>query len=178
MRWPPLTTSSSPWPLGPPVHQHRVHGRQSDSWPPLVRTTMTVAWNFDSGTPGLHNLLHPGCNQIEREWENEEKMEREWENEEKVEREWENEEEMQREWGNGERMSKWRESEEMEREWGNGEKVISCLFILFLNKNCHILSHNVKKNLTYALGENNSWSNSLRGSSASCAGLGHTQMAR
>ena len=29
-----------------------------------------------------------------------------------------------------------------------------------------------QKNLTYVLGENNSWSNSLRESSASCEGLG------
>ena len=79
---------------------------------------------------------------------------------EKMEREWENEEEMEREWGNG---------EEMVREWGNGERFTLYMFsIVFLFppslsisyiKNCLILSQNVKyhifvanvtKNLTYA----------------------------
>ena len=83
---------------------------------------------------------------------------------------------------NGERM---KNEEEREREWGNGEKFtlyISSFSLHFLPiKNCHILSQNVKydtfvanvtKNLTYALWENNSWSNLLRESSAGCEGLG------
>ena len=37
--------------------------------------------------------------------------------------------------------------------------------------NMGLLSRMSQKNFTYALWENNSWSNSLRGSSASCAGL-------
>ena len=57
---------------------------------------------------------------------------------------------------------------------------INSLSIHLLYRNCIILSQNVKystfvanvtKNLSYALWENNSGSNSLRGSSASCAGL-------
>ena len=83
-----------------------------------------------------------------------------------------------RKWrGNGERMRKWREIHSQ-------DFLILCLFPPSLSisyiKNCHILSQNVKygtfvanvtKNLTYALWGNNSGSNSLRGSSASCAGL-------
>ena len=78
---------------------------------------------------------------------------------------------------NGERMRKWR-------------KIHSLNFLIFslfppalsisYIKNCQILSQNVKygtfvanvtKNLRYALWENNSGSNLLRESSASCAGL-------
>ena len=79
---------------------------------------------------------------------------------------------------------KWRENEEMEREIHSQDFLILCLFPPSLSisyiKNCHILSQNVKygtfvanvtKNLTYALWGNNSGSNTLRGSSASCAGL-------
>ena len=83
---------------------------------------------------------------------------------------------------------KWRENEEMEREIHSQDFLILCLFPPSLSisyiKNCHILSQNVKygtfvanvtKNLTYALWGNNSGSNSLRGSSASCAGLQHSK---
>ena len=79
---------------------------------------------------------------------------------------------------------KWRENEEMEREIHSQDFLIFCLFPPYLSisyiKNCHILSQNVKystfvanvtKNLTYTLQENNSGWNSLRESSASCAGL-------
>ena len=62
----------------------------------------------------------------------------------------------------------------MERGWGNGERFIlsiSSVSLYFPNvKYCTFVS-NVTKNLTYALWENNSGSNSLRESSASCAGL-------
>ena len=91
-----------------------------------------------------------------------------------------NEERMRKWRGNGERMRKWRENEEIHSQ----DFLILCLFPPSLSisyiKNCHILSQNVKygtfvanvtKNLTYALWGNNSGSNSLRGSSASCAGL-------
>ena len=90
-------------------------------------------------------------------------------------------------------MRKWKENTEMEWKWRENKEMerdslstffqflfISSLSIHFLYKICHILSQNAKygtfvanvtKNLTYALGGNNSGSNSLRGSSASCAGL-------
>ena len=114
--------------------------------------------------------LQPGCEEMEKEWGNEEEMEREWGNE-----------------------------EEMERAWGNRERLIlyiSSFSLHFLPlspfphslsishiKICYILSQNVKygifvanvtKILTYALWGNNSGSNLLRGSLASCAGLLHT----
>ena len=70
------------------------------------------------------------------------------------------------------------------REWISLHFLILSLFPPPLSisyiKICHILSQNVKygffvanvtKNLTYALWGNNSGSNSLRGSSASCAGM-------
>ena len=99
-------------------------------------------------------------------------------------------EEMEREWGN---------EEEMERKWGNGERLtlyISSFSLYFLPlspfppslsisyiKMHHILLQNVKygtfvanvtKISTYALWGNNSGSNLLRGSSASCAGLANS----
>ena len=111
--------------------------------------------------------LQPGCEEMENEWGNEEEMEREWGNE-----------------------------EEMERAWGNRERLIlyiSSFSLHFLPlspfphslsishiKVCYILSQNVEygifvanvtKILTYALWGNNSGSNLLRGSLASCAGL-------
>ena len=65
---------------------------------------------------------------------------------EEMEREWGNEEEMKREWGN---------EEEMEREWGNGERdtlYISSFSPYFLShyqfsikENCHFLSRMSKK---------------------------------
>ena len=105
-------------------------------------------------TSGLHKLWQP-CSRAARKWRENEEMKR-----------------------------KWRENEEMEREIHSQDFLILCLFPPSLSisyiKNCHILSQNVKygtfvanvtKNLTYALWGNNSGSNSLRGSSASCAGL-------
>ena len=92
--------------------------------------------------------------------------------------------ERMRKWrANGERMRKWRYNEEMERY--SLSTFPHFLFISFLSihfqiKSCLILLQNVKygtfvanvtKNLTYALWENNSGSNSLRESSASCEGL-------
>ena len=75
----------------------------------------------------------------------------------------------------------------MERRWREIYSLhflILSLFPPFLSissmKICHILSQNInygtfvtngRKNLTYALWGNNSGSNSLRGSSASCVGL-------
>ena len=100
--------------------------------------------------PGLHNLLHP-CIQNARKWR-------------------ENEE-------NGERMRKWKEIHSL--HFLTFSLFPPSLSISYI-KNCHILSQNVKygtfvanvtKNLTYALWGNNSGSNSLRGSSASCASL-------
>ena len=117
--------------------------------------------------------LHPGC----------EKMEREWESEEEKERVWGSGEEMERKWGNEERMRKWWENEEMEiyslftfRHF----LFISPLYSFPISKivtfcrklfNTALLSRMSQKNLTYALWENNSGSNSLPGNSASCAGL-------
>ena len=82
--------------------------------------------------------------------------------------------------GNGERMRKWREIHSQ-------DFLILCLFPPSLSisyiKNCHILSQNVKygtfvanvtKNLTYVLWENDSWSNLLWESSASCQDLAGT----
>ena len=82
---------------------------------------------------------------------------------------------------------KWRgNGEEMEREWGNGERFTLYIFSFslyflplypFLYKKlshlvkCGTFVANVTKKLTYALWENNSGSNLLRGSSASYAGL-------
>ena len=84
---------------------------------------------------------------------------------------------MEREGGNGERIRKWRDIHFL-------HFLIFSLFPPSLSisyiKNCDILWQNVKngtfvanvaKNLTYALWENYSESNSLRGSSASCTGL-------
>ena len=90
--------------------------------------------------------------------------------------------------GNGERVRKWSARQnEREKEF---HLCISLSLLQnikishFLSQNieiCHFLSQNVKirhlllrmsqKNLTYALWENNSESNLLRGSSASYAGL-------
>ena len=113
---------------------------------------------------GLHKLWQP-CSQAARKWRENEEMKRKWRENEEMKR-------------------KWRENEEMEREIHSQDFLILCLFPPSLSisyiKNCHILSQNVKygtyvanvtKNLTYALGENNSGSNSLRESSASCEGL-------
>ena len=70
--------------------------------------------------------LQPGCEEMEKEWGNEEEMEREWGNGERMRkwrgngermRKWTENEEMDREWGNQQRMGKWKENEEMEREW-------------------------------------------------------------
>ena len=94
-------------------------------------------------------------------------------------------------WERGERMKKWRGNGEKMRKWW--ERVRKCgdihslhflIFSLFppslsisYIENCLILSQNVKlgifvtKNLTYALWENNSGSNSLWESSLSCDGL-------
>ena len=91
----------------------------------------------------------------------------------------ENEVRMRKWRGNGERMRKWRENEEMKRD--SLSTYISSFSLYFLPlypfpivKNYLILSQNVKygtKNLSYALWENNSGSNLLRESSASCEGL-------
>ena len=81
-------------------------------------------------------------------------------------------------------MSKWRDNKKMEREWENGERFtlyISSFSLLFLPLypfpiskivsfcrkmlNTALLSRISQKNLSYALWENNSWSNSLRESS-------------
>ena len=65
---------------------------------------------------GLHESLQPGC----------EEMKREWGNEEETERKWRENEEMRR---------KWRESEEMERDWLSTfphSLSISSLFLHFL----------------------------------------------
>ena len=115
-------------------------------------------------TAGLHESLQP-CSRAARKWRENEEMKRKWRENEEMKR-------------------KWRENEEMEREIHSQDFLIFCLFPPYLSisyiKNCHILSQNVKygtfvanvtKNLTYALWGNNSGSNSLRGSSASCAGL-------
>ena len=93
-----------------------------------------------------------------------------------------------RKWRENETLKrKWRESEEMERKWRENEEIERLIYSFFLPslfisniKNRHILSQNVRrhyccecyKKLTYALWENNSGSNSLPESSASCTGLG------
>ena len=89
---------------------------------------------------------------------------------------------MERGGGNGERMRKWREIHTL-------HFLILSLFLPSLSisyiKICHILSQNVKygtfvanvtKKSTYAIWGNNSGSNSLRGSSASCTGLFFTKL--
>ena len=81
---------------------------------------------------GLRNLLQPGCEEMKREWGNEEEMERKWGNGEEMEREWGNGEKMRKLRGNGERVRKWRENEEMERERGNGERFTLYIFACFL----------------------------------------------
>ena len=113
-------------------------------------------------------MIRQGCtscgNLASRKWREKEKMKRKWER-------------MRNSRGNGERIRKWREIHFL-------HFLIFSLFPPSLSisyiKNCHILSQNVKygtfvanvtKNLTYALWGNNSGSNSVRGSSASCAGL-------
>ena len=82
---------------------------------------------------------------------------------------------MNREGGNKEHMRKWREIHSLHILIFSLSPRLSMPF-----KICHILLKNVKygtcvanvtKNLTYALWENNSGSNSLRESSASCASL-------
>ena len=121
-------------------------------------------WNILYLEAGLHESLQP-CSRAARKWRENEEMKRKWRENEEMKR-------------------KWRENEEMEREIHSQDFLILCLFPPSLSisyiKNCHILSQNVKygtfvanvtKNLTYALWGNNSGSNSLRGSSASCAGL-------
>ena len=87
----------------------------------------------------------------------------------------------------------WGENEEMKREWGNGERFtlyissfslhflilfsfppslsISYIKICLKMLNTALLSQMSQTNLTYAPWENNSGSNSLRESSASCEGL-------
>ena len=96
-------------------------------------------------------IWHPFCEEMEREWGNEEEIEREWGNDEELE------------WDQLLNISSFPPS-------------LSTSFI----KICHILLQNVKfgtfvanvtKILTYALWGNNSGSNLLRGSSASFAGL-------
>ena len=95
-------------------------------------------------------IWHPFCEEMEREWVNEEEIEREWGNDEALE------------WDQLLIISSFPPS-------------LSTSFI----KICHIFWNvklgtfvaNVTKLLTYALWGNNSGSNSLRGSSASCAGL-------
>ena len=83
-----------------------------------------------------------------------------------MERERENEEEMKREWGNGQRMRKWKEIHSLQFTFPYF-LFFSSLSIHFLNKK---LSHFVAKSEIW-LWENNSWSDSLRESSASCEGL-------
>ena len=83
-----------------------------------------------------------------------------------MERERENEEEMKREWGNGQRMRKWKEIHSLQFTFPYF-LFFSSLSIHFLNKK---LSHFVAKSKIW-LWENNSGSDSLRESSASCEGL-------
>ena len=87
-------------------------------------------------------------------------------------------EEMEREWG---------ENEEMERDWLSTFPHSLSISSLSYIKNVHNLSQNVKygtfvanvtKILKYAQWGNNSGSNLLRGSFASCAGLGRAQTSR
>ena len=111
----------------------------------------------DGCETGLHESLQP-CSRAARKWRENEEMKR-------------------KRRGNGERMRKWREIHTL-------HFLILSLFLPSLSisyiKICHILSQNVKygtfvanvtKKSTYAIWGNNSGSNLLRGSSASCAGL-------
>ena len=99
-------------------------------------------------------------------------------------RKWRENEEIRRKWRENEEMRrKWRENEEMERDWLSTfphSLSISSLSLYFLHqKASHFLQNvkystfvaNISKTSTYALWGNNSGSNLLRGSSASCAGL-------
>ena len=91
-------------------------------------------------------------------------MERKWENEEEMEKEWENEEELER---------------DSLSTFSHFLFISSLSFHFFYQKLSHFVANvkygtfvaNVTKNLPYALFENNSGSNSLRHSSASCEGL-------
>ena len=85
---------------------------------------------------------------------------------EKMEREWENEEELEREWGNGKRFTLYISSPSFHFQ------IKDCL-ILSENVKYGTFVANVTKNLTYVLWENNSGSNLRRESSASCEGLGY-----
>ena len=103
---------------------------------------------------------------------------------EEMEREWGNVEEMERKWGNGERLTLYISSFSLHFLPLSPHFLILSPFPPSLSisyiKICYILSQNVKygifvanvtKILTYALWGNNSGSNLLRGSLASCAGL-------
>ena len=124
LRWPPLVTTSSPWPL--------LESRSTSPSPSCLGETnrpLTTSGK-DDHDGGLKLWLgHTRVAQLVASWHpGYEQMEREWENEEEMEREWENEEEMEREWENGERMRKWRES-------GNGDRFtlyISSFSLYFL----------------------------------------------
>ena len=132
-------------------------------------TTMTMATIMIMATmmtraARIVAALQPGCEEMKREWGNEEEMERKW--------------------GNGERLTLYISSFSLS---------ISSLFlhfqilspfppslsisyikiwhILLQNVKCDTFVANVTKILTYALWGNNSGSKLLRGSSASCAGL-------
>ena len=90
-------------------------------------------------------------------------------------------------WENGEKMRKWRGNGERMRKWREIDFLHFLILYPFLPsfpisyiKIRHILLQNVKygtfvanvtKISTYALWGNNTWSNLLRGFSASCAGL-------
>ena len=101
--------------------------------------------------------LQPGCEEMEREWGNEEEMERKW--------------------GNGERLTLYISSFSL--YFLPLSPFPPSLSISYIKMH-HILLQNVKygtfvanvtKISTYALWGNNSGSNLLRGSSAICAGL-------
>ena len=86
-------------------------------------------------------------------------------------------EKMEREWGNGERMRKWREIHSLHFLILSlfvpclSISYIKICHILSQNVKYGFFVANVTKKLTYALWGNNSGPNSLWGSSASCAGL-------
>ena len=97
---------------------------------------MTCLFNFNSlfRVAQLAASLHPGC----------EKMEREWENEEEKERVWGSGEEMERKWGYEERVRKW-------REWKNGEISLSSFphFLFISPLSIHFLYQTLSQNVKY-----------------------------
>ena len=126
------------------------------SWPlkyiiSLTHSQDKIPWNVSSRAARIVAALQPGCEEMEREWGNEEEMERKW--------------------GNGERLTLYISSFSL--YFLPLSPFPPSLSISYIKMH-HILLQNVKygtfvanvtKISTYALWGNNSGSNLLRGSS-------------